>query len=98
MATIRKRQTQFISQIIRREVLDNIVILGKICVRRGRGRSTEMMLDGQRLWNGWIYSIELTQIARDQNLWKDMNIAIGKAHDDDVSGHVTLSVPKMCDV
>lgn len=52
--TLWKRQTVFCSLIMRRYPCENIVAVGDISGLGGRGRMREMMLGGQRWWNGGI--------------------------------------------
>lgn len=49
---IRKRYTPLFGNLMRGEVLKNVMTTRKINNRRGRDRHREMMLDGERRWRG----------------------------------------------
>lgn len=74
-----------ISNFTSKEALDNIVVAGKINVKRGIGKPREMMLDGFRRWHGRTLPTELihnkeTEICRKSR----MSMPFDKVHNDDI--------------
>lgn len=54
---IQQLQTLFFGHVMRKEVLENIVMAGRISGGRGKGRPREFQLDNLRQWPGRIPSI-----------------------------------------
>ena len=71
LASIRKRQLNFLGHILRREKIEHLCLTGKIEGRRGRGRQRIKLLDticeeAQMTRNALI------QLARDRLRWRKM--------------------------
>lgn len=56
-----RRLTLFFGHVMRIGALENIVMDGKISCRRGKGRWSQLVLDGPRQWHGGISLIRLIQ-------------------------------------
>lgn len=57
---------------MRRRKLENIIALGKIEGRTGRGRPREQELEGLTLWPGKKSAAELLGNVEDRDLWRRM--------------------------
>lgn len=67
---IRRRQTEFLGHVMRREALENLSLTGKIEGKRGRGRPRIKFMDGiVEEVGGGVSPAHLLQMSRDRELW-----------------------------
>jgi uncharacterized iron-regulated protein len=69
---IRRRQSDFLGHITRKDPIEHTVVTGKISGRRDRGRQREKILDGLTNWLGMKSITEMINKTRDRNGWRYM--------------------------
>ena len=73
MTTIRKRQLRFLGHIMRREGLEEVVMMGMVKGRRARGKQREKYMDGlMRAKGKQLKPAQMLQVARDRERWRSM--------------------------
>jgi len=77
LSTIRRRQLEFLGDVVRKEGLENLVLTGKIEGNRDRGRQRKTFLGSLReqvanKWRTDIRSSEILHLARERGRWNIM--------------------------
>ena len=70
MDKIKKRKTRYLGHLIRREGLLNVLLMGKIEGKKGRGRQRTMWLDNIKDWLNINRVEELVEVARDRGRYR----------------------------
>ena len=66
LRTIRKRQLEFLSLVLRKEALENLNLTRRIAESRGRGRPRIKYMDGiRRVILGGLSAVEILQMTKD---------------------------------
>ncbi len=74
---LRRRQTEFLGHVMRREALENLSLTGKIERRRGRGRPRIKYMDGiVDDVGGGVSAVQLFQMTRDRELWSSVVVNV----------------------
>ena len=70
MDKIKKRKTRYLGHLIRREGLLNVLLMGKIEGKKGRGRQRTVWLDNIKDWLNINRVEELVEVARDRGRYR----------------------------
>ena len=80
LETIRKRQTNFLGHVLRRQTNEHLVITGKIEGKRARGRQrTKYIQSLLEDIEGNITATQFIQAAQDRTRWKGMTVNVNDA-------------------
>ena len=68
ISRLRKRQAQFVGDIMRRDGLENLITTGKLEGGRARGRQREKILDGLATWMEKDKTTDMLSFTRDRGV------------------------------